>query len=543
MRYFFTLILLGFSFSLNASYLSDEAREELDHALTSVFPQPRYDSNKDDQPLFLNPYCLQEGMPHTIPQKLLITKALNTEGGILKIASLYSVLPQHIAEWFDYETLEEANGNYLLPDSIEELTEQEIIELYPRLKIFAALNGFEIHPECVFSILRTEYYSDVNLLKILTVLDNISTQNDNYSYIYYPHLFRALNNEPDLDALQLEYVITGKLVVYGNMNIISNLIHSCMDTDTYVQPLVDWAERYSDNPLVLDACAQYYDWHYKDKKALSLWPKIFDLSNDENIPLLHIKTKAALKLVRGTEDLKLKGRIQDFVLKLQNLSSPDIYTKIELLMLSAHYGVFEEDHVKNLLDIVLDTHDLQHVEFQLTALCRTLYYAGQRELSTVMKDWLLEKGVQNTELAELLIISHDVDAKEYLLNILPTHGNDIPHILFLLSSVASESEVENLIKEYRLEDDTSLDGRLYLAFIYRNIGNHLKCEEYWGEVMRMIHQGGEEVDEMVEFFFQSFVEYGIIEEHQTNYFFELDTTTLLDGMMFVCLEEMKKLDD
>jgi hypothetical protein len=603
MRYFFTLILFGFSFSLNASYPSDEeAREELERVLNTMVPPVKYvrercfpedkDISQNDkyaleeslwrllpsdiiplifarvdhrsfvssvkstcrlwyqiasQPYFnLNPYCLQEGIPLVIPQHLLVSKALNTKDGILKIASLYSVLPQHLAEWFNRETLEKTNENYEPPVSIEELSDLETIDLYPRLKVFAALNELHILDQIRTSIIsgNPTYHNDINLLKILTVWESVNGSTDPFPYSSYSYLFQALplNKETPLDATHPKYIILKTLVMHEVINtyIIYQFIHDYTHTGTNVLRLVNWAERYSDDPLLLESCAYYYDRCDTKEKALDIWTRIFELCTVED---LHIKIRAALKLFKQKNDPVLNNKIRNFVLPLRNATLSDVYSTIDSFKLFAHYGLLDEDRIRNLLNIVLDTHDLKYVGSQLTALCRTLYYAGQHELSTFVKDWLLEKGVQNTELAELLIVSSDDYAKEYLFRIFPTEVEEREEVLLLLSKLVSESEIEPLIEQYNLTEDTSLEGRLNLAFIYHNLGNHPKCEEYWGEVMEIAHQGGEEVDEMVKFFFQSFVEYGIIEEDQTNYFFELDTTTLLDDIMFVMFEEMKKLDD
>jgi hypothetical protein len=92
---------------------------------------------------YLNSYCLQEGMPHSIPLHILRSKMHFTLGGMVKLASLWSVSPRDLSEWFDkdmiYYPFRSPCSSKLTPSRVSEGTSDAYLgHPYPGFKIMVA---------------------------------------------------------------------------------------------------------------------------------------------------------------------------------------------------------------------------------------------------------------------------------------------------------------------------------------------------------------------------------------------------------------------
>jgi hypothetical protein len=105
---------------------------------------------------YLNEFCLQEGMPRSMPVDILVSKAMRTENGIINLATLYSVSEQELKKWFKKSDLEQALQRYgTLPASVEKLDNTQIAALLPVVKIAFATEPKEKQMTAIRNLLYT----------------------------------------------------------------------------------------------------------------------------------------------------------------------------------------------------------------------------------------------------------------------------------------------------------------------------------------------------------------------------------------------------
>jgi hypothetical protein len=593
MRYLLFFPLLLISLTLNASEMSEEVEEELKRAIDSVLPPVVYDPKQEKYSLkidvdyvdsiaesgfaalpteliisiikysvldsstllslkttskyfneissnisyfYLNPYCLQEGMPRTIPREILNFKVENTQNGLLKLASLYSVFSRQLAEWFNEGYLRKIIGEFDIPNSIENFTENEIAELYPKMKILLAID-----PSIDMDDIRRSVYAERSIsfsidgVKLLSLIDA--------DVIFGGHHINNMLSAPSPNILDVEYgsdapalkLSLERLLFeeYGSSRL-GNCIFSLWQEGISIEPLLDWSAKYSDDFRVLSACADYCVEVGNEERAVQLWIRMLNETGDENINHgdHYYSIKAALELLEreSTHDVP-SDKIRDFAWKYKNRLLQEDFMDFSAFPLLVHYDWLSENQITNIL-ARSSNQEFYMIEYGLTKLSAALWRHEQFDLAEIVTNWIIEHDDEGSiTFGGFLFFSQNEHAKDYLKSLLSgEYYQSSISVWYMLSKLCIEDEILQLITDNKLIENHSFEGKLSLALTYYNIGQYNNCELYLDELKDFVNVGDKVTKAHAREYTKKFIKKGSIELNAISSIFDLPMETIFNGI-------------